>query len=172
MVANDPYELRIIVPVGAKSWRATAVTVSAEDEAAGVKAAFKQDGPKLRATLTSPASREVRWRSGSSPRRSRSPAPPAVTGLKAAADYGGVTLTWADDQADGYRVARNDGTVFDSAVNSFTDATTQQRQHLPLSRAPRSAGTAPFHPPRRWKSRPRSRNVPPTPPAPTIHLAT
>jgi len=61
VVANDPYELRIVVPVGEKSWRATGITVAAEDEAAGVKAEIKQDGPRIRATITSPVSRDVKW---------------------------------------------------------------------------------------------------------------
>ena len=61
VVENDRYELRVILPVAAKSWRATAVKVSAEDETAGVKATFQQDGPKLRVALTSSASRNVKW---------------------------------------------------------------------------------------------------------------
>jgi hypothetical protein len=62
VVAGDPYELRIVVPAGEKSWRAVAASVSADDQAAGVKATFRQDGPRLRATITSPISREVKWR--------------------------------------------------------------------------------------------------------------
>jgi hypothetical protein len=61
VVANDPYELRIVVPAGETSWRAAAAGVSADDQAAGVKASLRQDGPALRATITSPASREVKW---------------------------------------------------------------------------------------------------------------
>ena len=62
VVADDAYELRIVVPLGEKSWRATAVEVSADDQTAGVQAALRQDGPRLRATITSPVSREVQWR--------------------------------------------------------------------------------------------------------------
>ena len=61
IVANDPYELRIVTPVGEKSWRVAGVSVSAEDQAAGVKADFQQDGPRLRVKFTSPVSREVKW---------------------------------------------------------------------------------------------------------------
>jgi hypothetical protein len=61
VVANDPYELRIVVPVGEKSWLATAASVSADDQTAGVRAVFRQDGPRLRATITSPVSRAVKW---------------------------------------------------------------------------------------------------------------
>jgi len=61
LVANDPYELRIVVPVGTKSWRVAAVGVSRKDQAAGVLAGFKQEGPWIRATLKSPDTREVKW---------------------------------------------------------------------------------------------------------------
>ena len=62
MVANDLYELRIVVPVNEKSWNAAYASVSAEDQAAGVKATMQQDGPNLRVAITSPVSREVQWR--------------------------------------------------------------------------------------------------------------
>lgn len=62
LVANDPYELRIVVPIGAKSWQCAEVIVSKKDQAAGVTASFTQDGPWLRVNLKSPSSREVTWR--------------------------------------------------------------------------------------------------------------
>ncbi|MFZ9938263.1 MAG: alpha-galactosidase [Luteolibacter sp.] len=71
LVENDPYELRIILPVGGKSWRATDVDVPA-----GVKSAFQQDGPMLRVTLTTPASREVRWSVRFEPAKAESPRHP------------------------------------------------------------------------------------------------
>lgn len=61
LVANDRYELRIVLPAGRHSRRARQVTVSTGDAAAGVKADFKQDGSLLRAWITSPTSRQVRW---------------------------------------------------------------------------------------------------------------
>ena len=61
IVSNDPYELRIVVPTTPNTWRAQSIRVSAEDIQAGVKAEFKQAGAELRATIASPASREVRW---------------------------------------------------------------------------------------------------------------
>jgi hypothetical protein len=85
VVANDPYELRIIVPASRNSWRAEAVVLSARDGQAGVKSEFKQAGPELRATITSPASREVRWQIKFEPARLESPVPPPVTGSKAEA---------------------------------------------------------------------------------------
>ena len=77
LVAHDPYELRIIVPVAQNSWRTRGIGLSAEDEQAGVKSTFKQDGPKLRVTLTSAASRQVRWSVQFEPVRIESPPAPA-----------------------------------------------------------------------------------------------
>ena len=61
VVAEDRYELRIVVPAGRESWRAAQVSVSAADQAAGVKTEFLQDGPRLRVILTSPTGREIQW---------------------------------------------------------------------------------------------------------------
>ncbi len=61
VVAEDSYELRIVVPAGEKSWRITGISVSSKDKAAGVKTEFKQDGKNIRVTITSPVSREVKW---------------------------------------------------------------------------------------------------------------
>lgn len=62
VVGGDPDQLRIVVSPGDKnSWRMTGLTVSPADAAAGVRTKFKQDGPHIRATLTSPANRAVNW---------------------------------------------------------------------------------------------------------------
>ena len=129
VVANDPYEVRIIVPVGAKSWKPAGITVSTEDAAAGVTASVKSDGPKVRATIVSPASREVRWRIAFEPASVEVPEPKPVTGLKAAAEYREVTLHWADQGADAYRVTRDDGASFDLVDSSFTDRTVNHGKH-------------------------------------------
>jgi hypothetical protein len=121
-VGNDPYELRIVVPTGENSWLASEVSVSAEDAAAGVKAEFKQDGPKIRATLTSPASREVHWQiQFTGPARIDASAPAAVAGLKAAAEYWGLTLGWQNDGAEAYRVTRSDGATFTTMTVGLQD---------------------------------------------------
>ncbi len=62
VVANDPYELRILAPTGKSSWRARQAAVAHGDVAAGVKIEFRQDGPQLRVLIRSSASRAVRWR--------------------------------------------------------------------------------------------------------------
>ncbi len=61
VVGADPYELRIVVPIGEGSWLAREVRVSDEEAAAGITTAFRQEGPKLRARINSLTSRDVHW---------------------------------------------------------------------------------------------------------------
>jgi hypothetical protein len=75
VVANDPYELRIVVPVSEKSWSAAGASVSAEDQVAGVKATLQHDGTNLRVAITSPVSRDVQWQVQFAPASIRSSAP-------------------------------------------------------------------------------------------------
>ncbi|MCX7048999.1 MAG: NPCBM/NEW2 domain-containing protein [Candidatus Sumerlaeota bacterium] len=110
VVANDPCELRVIVPLGEKSWRAIAPP------------AVKQDGPKVRLAIASSVNAEVKWEIKFEPARIEATAPAAVTGLKAAAEFDTVTLKWDDNGADLYRIARNDGATFESSAAAFTDA--------------------------------------------------
>ncbi len=61
VVGGDPYELRIVVPGGDNAWAVREVSVSSEDIAAGVNTSCQQDGPQIRARVTSPVDREVHW---------------------------------------------------------------------------------------------------------------
>ena len=171
VVANDPYELRLFVPLSDKSFRAREVTVSSDDTAAGVKTAFKQDGPKLRVTIQSGTSREVRWQAKFEPARVESSAPQAVAGLKGLADYSTVTLKWDDNGADGYRVARNDGTKFDCAAATFTDSTAELGRKYRYTVQALGWGGAVSAPTEVEIAMPEKLVIPPTPPAPTVHLA-
>jgi len=58
VVARDPYELRIATPGDPAAWRARAATT---DGRAGVSIAITEDGPLVRAVITSPETREVDW---------------------------------------------------------------------------------------------------------------
>ncbi len=117
VVANDRYELRIILPVGDKSWRATEVNVPAD-----VQATFKQDGPKLRVALTSTSGRDVKWTVKFEPSEIEFAQPTAVTELKATDRFPGVTLSWANGKAESYQIERNDGMVFNTSINTLADA--------------------------------------------------
>jgi hypothetical protein len=61
VVANDTYELRVVVPSVENMWHATVIDLSPEDQSAGVKADIKQDESRIRATISSPTSRDVKW---------------------------------------------------------------------------------------------------------------
>ena len=171
VVANDPYELRMVVPISQNSWRAQALVLSAEDGRAGVQSEFKQDGPKLRATLTSPASREVRWHVKFAAARIESPVPPPVTGLEAAADYGAVTLSWVDAGADGYRVTRSDGTQFAHADRIFTDATVAHGKHYRYTVQSIGWGETVSEPASVEVATPAELKPPPLPPLPEIFIS-
>ena len=169
VVANDRYELRIVLPVGAKSWRATAVNVSADDATAGVKATLKQDGAKLRVALTSGASREVKWTVSFEPAQIKLATPAAVTELKATNHFPGVSLSWADGQTDSYRIERNDGVVFNSPVNSLTDTSAKfdVSYQYRVTAMNWSGGSSPAA---AVEITPTLPKPPAVPPAPTIHL--
>ena len=62
VVASDPYELRIVLPADDRILHAKEVIISAADRLAGVETSCRQNGTRLRVTLKSPVSREVRWR--------------------------------------------------------------------------------------------------------------
>jgi len=169
VVGHDPYELRIVVPAGAKSWRVTGVKVSPADEAAGVNASFVQDGPKIRATLTSATSRDVEWGMQFEPGEVTANPPPPVNQLKAEADFKGVTVSWAPDAADSYRVERKDGPVFETTSHFIKDPgvkleTTYQYQVTALGWGGIASELASV------EITPKAPEAPPTPPVPTVRL--
>jgi hypothetical protein len=62
VVGKDLYELRIVLPQSNQTWHIAQINLSPEDKAAGIKTDFKQDDLYVRATLSSPSSRLVRWK--------------------------------------------------------------------------------------------------------------
>lgn len=169
VVANDPYELRIVVPVGAQSWRLVGVRVSPDDEAAGVKAGFVQDGPKIRATLTSATSREIQWRVQFEPAEVAVTPPPSVTQLKAGADFAGVTVSWAADAAESYRVQRNDGVILETTAPFIKDPAVKvgvSYHYQVIAVGWGGIASAPSG----VEITPKAPECPPLPPAPTVWL--
>jgi len=121
-VGGDPYELRIVLPEGERSWIAKAVFVSAGDQAASVTTVFRQNGPRLRVTLSSPVEREVKWSVKFEPGAVQAGAPKAVADLQAKVAYSKIALTWKDDDgADSYRVTLGDGKVIETPEPRFED---------------------------------------------------
>ena len=158
VVANDPLELRVSVPVGERSWRAVA------------PAAVKQDGPNVRLTIASSESAELKWEIKFEPASITAPAPGAVTGLKATADYEAVTLTWADSGADRYRITRDDGVTNESVAACFTDTQAGHGRKIRYSVIALGWGEAASVPAAIAVETPAELKRPPLPPEPDIAL--
>jgi hypothetical protein len=170
VVENDPYELRIVVPSAEKSWLVTGINVSDEDAAAGVKAEIKQDGPRIRATVSSPVSREVKWHVSFECGKAVDVVPSPVVNLRAVVDYHAITLTWTENAAAAYRITRSDGEASTEPVAMFID--TQFPRAKPLTYTVEALGgdgraAAPVSievTPQTTLTRP------PLPPLPTVYL--
>jgi NPCBM/NEW2 domain/Melibiase len=121
VVANDPDELRIVVPAGADSWIAGKISLSEEDRKAGVNATLAQDGPRIRAVISSPASRAVHWSIPFTRGSVSTTAPKPIGGLKVDSGYHGASLVWEENGADLYRVTRDDGVTAETAEPRFDD---------------------------------------------------
>ncbi len=159
VIGNDPYELRLCVPVGAQSWRAV--------EPAGVR----QDGPRVRLTLTSATTTYVPWKIQFEPAPVALPPPAPVTELKATAEYDAVTLTWRDGGADRYRIARDDGANFETSAAAFTDATVAHGKKYRYTITALGWDAAAASTPATVEVvTPAEIKRPPLPPAPQIHL--
>ena len=126
VVADDDYELRIAVQPGEQSWEAMAVTSAPEDAKAGVSASLSQNGPRIRAVIQSPLSRDVRWSVTFRRGAVRVAPPEAVSGLAAEADWGGVRLTWQPGKAEAFRVTRSDGYSLEVTETSVSDTTAEK----------------------------------------------
>lgn len=170
MVANDPYELRIVVPSSEKSWRAKGIKVSDEDAAAGVTASIKQDGPRIRAALSSPVSRGVEWQVAFERGEAIDILPPPVANLKANVEFNLITLSWNEIGAAAYRVTRSDGQASTEPVAMFVDTNFPREKPLTYTvealggdgkaAAPVSIGVTPLT----------KLVAPPAPPQPTVSL--
>ena len=94
VVGNALYELRIVgLRDGGKQWVPTEVAVSDVDQAAGVTVSHTLGTGLLRVTITSPVSREVKWRVRFTPEALQ---PEKIQSVKAAAKgpYDPIMLSW------------------------------------------------------------------------------
>lgn len=168
LVANDPYEIRVVVPTGSASWKITEATLSQEDAAAGVKVEFKQDGPRIRATVQSPESRTVRWSLGFEPGEVQIGAPDEIKGLKAETQYQAVWLSWEENGADSYKVTRNDGVVVITGEPKLTDKSVKPEKIYSYSVC--ALGWDGSTGPAVNIEAPSLIQLPPTPPLPTVYI--
>lgn len=172
MVADDRYELRIVLPTGPRSWQSQSVTVSAGDAAAGVAvAAMKQEGPCLRVVLTSPISRAVAWTVNFVPGSVAPAAPSPAKKLTTAVEYPRIDLSWEGSSAQCYRVSCSDGRRFVVPATDFSDREFPRGKALTYTveglgwngeaSAPASVTVTPLN----------KIALPPEPPKPTVGLA-
>ena len=61
VIGGDAYELRIALPASQK-WKVARAEVSPDDAAAGAAIKFAESDLGARATITTPADREVNWK--------------------------------------------------------------------------------------------------------------
>ena len=169
VVGGDPYELRFVVPPGRYSGKAIGVGVKPDDAAAGVKAEFKQDGPRLRVTLRSPVSREVGWAVRFERGIVQDIGPKPVENLKGRVEYHRITLTWDENGADRYRVTRDDGKTILTPFAELTE--TDFPREKPLHYTVEALGWDTGSTPVSVEVKPIAKLVqPPIPPMPSVFL--
>ena len=121
VVAADPYELRILVPTGAESYRVVGTEVAAAEGEAQVKVTCEQTGPKVRVRVESETSLTVAWSVKFRRAAVDVSAPQTVDELKADVAYHEVVLKWKTADATTFRVTRNDGRVSETTESSLRD---------------------------------------------------
>lgn len=173
IIANDPYEIRIIVPIGA-SYKAIVATLNEKTMAAGAKVSIKQTGPRIRVTIDSPVSETIDW----SIRFER--AKIAVAKLSAPTDltpdvqYGMISLDFSPvEGAIGYEIARSDGKTFRTVTPRLVDTTAPKGSELTYTvRAIGWSPSADLSPAAKITvTTPAAIVVPDVPPAPHVDIA-
>jgi len=125
VVGGDDYELRVASYTSGGTWQLAGAEVSAEDRQVGVTVAVREEAGLVRATIRSPASREVHWQVSFQAGAKPEPAPAPVADLKAevAGPFEPVVLTWQGGDPF-YEVRRGDTVLsFGQGGVTLTDAT-------------------------------------------------
>ncbi len=116
VVGDDPYELRIVVPVGGNSFRALDVEVDGVD----AESTVEQVGPTLRVSIDCASTGTIAWRIRFSKEAVSVPPPTPVAELQADISYHQVALRWqgADER---FRIERSDGQVIETSGTEHRD---------------------------------------------------
>ncbi len=171
VVGGDPYEVRIVVPTGARSWKAQAASVAPAEAAAGVAvASLTQDGPCLRVVFTSPVSRAVAWSVRFAPAAVNAPAPVPAQKLSAEVEFARIDLTWEGSANAWYRVSSSDGRRSVVPATTFSDR--EFPRGKPVTYTVEALGWAgeTAAPATLAVTPPTKLGLPPEPPAPTVAL--
>ncbi|MEI7733569.1 MAG: NPCBM/NEW2 domain-containing protein [Verrucomicrobiota bacterium] len=167
VVAGDPGELRVLVPVGDRSWQA----VSAEAGPARQPLPVRQRGPEVRVTLPAGPAGELAWRIQFRPGPVQTPPPTLPTGLKATVGFQSVHLIWDKDDNLDYQIQRTPGATSQVASAEFTDASPQPGAAYEYRVLGRNAAGQPSAPAVVRVEIPQRPTLPPVPPLPAVPLA-
>ena len=119
LVANDPYELRIVVPVGDESWKLASFDAGSREVEV---LSQSQSGPIIRVKLQSAESDEIAWSAQFEAASVQAAVPAQVTGLKSVPDVDSVTLLWTPVPECSYKITRNDGKTITAGANTVVDS--------------------------------------------------
>jgi hypothetical protein len=128
VVAGDPYELRVVVPVGAKSWKVQSASV---DD--GSEVVCRQDGPAVRVSWIPDKTGTLNWEVLFTPCDVKVPAMKPLTGFKAKGTVWNALLKWNEvPGAFGYLLKRKEsgGGEHSFHLNStaFVDGTAELKR--------------------------------------------
>jgi hypothetical protein len=117
LIARDPYEVRIVVPVGARSWRVTRVT--AEGTLSQPPVSFTQDGPCIRVRIDSTDSQPVNWAVAFEPASVEAIAQ-APASIEAKLDTDQIVVTW-QGTAPQYQLFKNGRLLGNTTGSRYVD---------------------------------------------------
>lgn len=120
IVANDPYELRIAVPLDKSSWTLEEIITTGAPK--GTTSTFKQDGPNIRITLKSPVTTEIelalKFRKGIV----SEPTPLTLQAFNAVTFPDNIQLSWkSTGYGQGFRIKRDNNLLTTTQNTRFTD---------------------------------------------------
>ena len=124
--AEDPYELRFLVPEGEHSFEVQEIHTE------GATVLLRRDGPVRRVTLTADANGPVHWAVKFRPAAQHCALPSAPLGLQAEQNTRGVHLTWQgrDERASLYRVCRDNQPLAECAAPEYQDTTAEYNRQF------------------------------------------
>lgn len=167
LVANDLYELRMVVPTGSDSWKLTDVRTGNDD--VQVMSAL-QDGPIIRVQMRCAKSGTVDWTASFEHSAVKAGALKGISGLKGSGFHKEIKLNWDSVKECTYMVTRNDGIVFKPAANHLTDTDVKAGKTYTYQVSPVNVAGVKAAPAKVQVAVPQIPVRPPVPPVPEISI--
>ncbi|MDO4550421.1 MAG: NPCBM/NEW2 domain-containing protein [Planctomycetia bacterium] len=165
VVADDDYELRLIVPTGNDSWELIEQTADHVSESSVI-----QDGCTIRVRFTPKQTGKISWKLKFKPAKIDPPKISMPENFRAKAEYGKIFLTWKDSGRQ-YLLKRNDQLQVLVAGNSFTDYTIQPGTSYTYTLSTKNWLDSFSEPVKITVTSLPSLKIPPVPPKPEIHIS-